>query len=79
MGREGQLEVNPTEFQFFGRIVLGHFTEKYGEHYLALDQEWQENQNGSSTSSSNEEDETNVDFNLSKSNDHDSNTLQNHP
>ena len=66
LGSEGQLEINPTEFQSFGRIVLGHFAEGYGEHYVGLDQEWQENQNGSSTSSHNVV-ETNVHFNLSKS------------
>ena len=74
MGCDGQLEINPTEFQSFGRIVFGHFAEGYGEHYVGLDQEWQENQNGSSTLSSNEEVETNVDFKPSKSNDHDSYT-----
>ena len=68
------LEINLTEFQSFGRIVLAHFAEGYGEHYVGLDQEWQESQNGSSRSWSNKEVETNVDFNFSKSNDHDSNT-----
>ena len=47
LGRESQLEINPSEFQSFGRIVLGHFAEEYGEHYGGLDQEWQENQNRS--------------------------------
>ena len=74
LGHEGQLEINPNEFQTFGRIVLGHFTEGYGEHYAGLDQEWQENQNGSSRSSCNEQVKTNLDFNLSESDDHDSYT-----
>ena len=26
-GHEGQLEINPNEFQSFERIVLGHFTK----------------------------------------------------
>ena len=78
LGRQGQLEVNPTEFQSFafGRIVFGCFAEGYGKHCVGLDQEWQENQSGSSTSLSNEENEINVGFNLSKSNDYDSYTSQ---
>ena len=74
LGHEGQLEINPTEFQSFGRIVLSHFAEGYGKHYVGLDQEWQQNWNPSSTSLSNKEVETNVDINHLKSNDHDSYT-----
>ena len=33
LGNEGQLGINPTEFQSFERIVLGHFAEAYREHY----------------------------------------------
>ena len=70
MGPENHLEINPTELQSFAKTVFGHFAEGYGEHYVGLDQVWQENQDRSLTSSSNEEVETNVDFSLSKSNDH---------
>ena len=65
---ESHLEINPTEFQSFERVVLGHFAEGYKERSIGLDQEWQKNQNRSSTSL------TNVDFNLFKSNDHGSYT-----
>ena len=34
-----QLEINPTGFQFFRRILLGHFAARHGEHYVDLDQE----------------------------------------
>ena len=54
------LEMNPTEFPTFGRIVLGDFREGYGERDVVLDEEWQGNQDRSSTSSSNEEVEINV-------------------
>ena len=33
LGNESQLGINPTEFQSFERIVLGHFAEAYREHY----------------------------------------------
>ena len=68
LGRKGQLEINPTELQSFGIILLGHFAEGHG------DPEWQENENGLSTSSSNEEVKTNVDLNFFKSNGHSSYT-----
>ena len=60
--------------ELYLQCLLGHFAEGYGEYYVGLDQEWQENHNGSATPLSNELVETNVDFNLSKSNDHDSYT-----
>ena len=36
---EGQLEINPIEFQSLERIVLGHFAGGYGEHNVGLNQE----------------------------------------
>lgn len=36
LGAQGRINISPASFNSLGTIVLGHFAEGYGEHYVLL-------------------------------------------
>lgn len=38
LGQEGRVEILPENTIPFGRIILGHFAEGHGDHYIALEE-----------------------------------------